>query len=100
MEKVKINFSMMIDDLEDTVFESEGLILKDKMHFDDPNHFHYVIEFSNHSVHIDRKGHTIMKLILETDMITNGTLMTEGLTFPFTVRTHHISLTEGLLLVK
>jgi uncharacterized beta-barrel protein YwiB (DUF1934 family) len=100
MENVKIHFSMAVDGVTGTVFEVDGKRIGSKLFFDDPEAYRYKIDVHGTSVKIERTGITSMKLLLRTDELTQGTLLTDGFTIPFTVLTHQVTLTNTLLLVK
>jgi len=94
MEKVKIHFRMAINGENETVFEAEANRLGSKIFFTDNENFRYVVEYSQTFVRIERIGLTSMKLFLKKGEPSNGHFTTQGLSFPFTVMTRDILLTD------
>lgn len=85
---------MAISGENETKFTTDGTRFGSKLFFTDDQNFRYVIEYSQNQVRIERHGHTSMKLILINDETSSGEFTSQGLSFPFTVKTKQILLTD------
>lgn len=94
MEKVKIHFQMAISGENETNFITDGTYFGSKIFFTDPEQYRYVVEYSHNQIRIERHGKTSMKLLLKKGETSTGDFTTQGLSFPFTVKTHYILLSN------
>lgn len=94
MEKVKIHFQMAISGENETKFTTDGTLFGSKLFFTDDQNFRYVVEYSQNQVRIERHGQTSMKLILINEETSYGEFTSQGLSFPFAVKTKQILLTD------
>jgi len=94
MEKVKIHFQMAISGENETNFTTDGTRFDSKLFFTDNQNFRYVVEYSQNQVRIERHGKTSMKLILNNNETSSGEFTSRGLSFPFTVKTNYLLLSN------